>query len=73
MLRRLGSSDGTRYIFLDQSPMPPRPLLVVLLVIGAVVLLGQIWPEGAPPFARAVNIVFVATTLAVFAALLRRK
>ncbi len=73
MLRRLPTTDGTRYIFLEQSPMPPRSLLVVLLVVGAVVLLGQIWPEGAPPFARIVNIAFVATTLAVFAALLRRK
>ncbi len=35
-----------------------RLLLVLLLVLNAVVLLGQIYQEGAPPFARAVNIVF---------------
>lgn len=28
----------------------------ILLVLNAIVLLGQIWPEGAPPFARVVNI-----------------
>jgi hypothetical protein len=31
--------------------MIPRPLLVVLM--------GQIWPEGASPFARIVNIAFL--------------
>ncbi len=34
--------------------------VVVLLVLNAVVLLGQLWPEGAPPFARGVNIAFLA-------------
>jgi hypothetical protein len=36
-----------------------RTLLIVLLVLNAIVLLGQLWPEGAPPFARTVNIVFL--------------
>ncbi len=39
---------------------PPRAIIVVLLVLNAVVLLGQIWPAGAPPFARGVNIAFLA-------------
>jgi hypothetical protein len=43
-----------------------RPLLVLLLVLNAVVLLGQVYPEGAPPFARAVNIVFLVISLAYF-------
>jgi hypothetical protein len=43
-----------------------RPLLVLLLVLNAVVLLGQIYPEGAPPFARTVNIVFLVLSLAYF-------
>lgn len=51
--------------------MIPRPILVVLLVVNAVVLLGQIWPEGAPPFARTVNIAFLIASLLVFAALIR--
>ncbi|HRD53668.1 MAG TPA: hypothetical protein PKY96_13570 [Flavobacteriales bacterium] len=36
-----------------------RILIIVLLVLNAVVLLGQLWPAGAPPFARTVNIVFL--------------
>lgn len=51
----------------------PRPLLIVLLLLNAVVLLGQIWPEGAPPFARSVNIAFLVATLLVFALALRRR
>ncbi len=38
----------------------PRAFVAVLLVLNAVVLLGQLWPEGAPPFARGVNIAFLA-------------
>ena len=41
-----------------------RPLVGVLVVLNLVVLLGQVWPEGAPPFARTVNIVFLAGNLA---------
>jgi hypothetical protein len=50
-----------------------RPLLWLLLLLNAIVLLGQIWPEGAPPFARAVNIAFLAVTLIVFAARVRER
>lgn len=53
--------------------MPPRPLLAALLVVNAIVLIGQLWPEGAPPFARAVNIVFLVASFAVFAFLMRRR
>lgn len=35
----------------------------VLVVLNGVVLLGQLWPEGAPPFACAVNIAFLAGNL----------
>ena len=45
----------------------PRLLLLVLVVLNAVVLLGQIWPAGAPPFARSVNIAFLAASLCYFA------
>jgi hypothetical protein len=51
--------------------MLSRPLLALLLVLNAVVLMGQIWPEGAPPFARTANIVFVLANLAAFGYLLR--
>jgi hypothetical protein len=50
----------------------PRWLLIVLLVLNVMVLLGQIWPAGAPPFARAMNLTFLAASLASFAWLLGR-
>lgn len=53
--------------------MTSKPLLIVLLVLNAVVLLGQIWPEGAPPFARVVNIIFLALSLVFFTVMLSRK
>lgn len=53
--------------------MLPRPLLVVLLIVNAVVLLGQLWPEGAPPFARVVNVAFLVATMLLFASQLRRR
>lgn len=42
----------------------------VLLIANAVVLLGQLWPESAPPFAREVNLGTLAANLLVFALLL---
>ena len=41
-------------------------LLVILLLLNAVVLLGQVWPDGAPPFARAVNITFLTASFVYF-------
>lgn len=50
------------------------PLLSILILLNLIVLLGQIWPEGAPPFARSVNIVFLVSVLPVLvAALLKRR
>ena len=47
--------------------MRTRPaVLIVLLVLNCIVLLGQLWPEGAPPFARAVNILFLLLSLVYF-------
>jgi hypothetical protein len=48
-----------------------RPLVILLIVLNCIVLLGQLWPEGAPPFARAVNILFLVLSLAYFATTLR--
>lgn len=50
-----------------------RILLIILLILNIVVLLGQVWPEGAPPFARSVNIVFLAGSLVYFVAQLKKK
>lgn len=41
-------------------------ILIILAVLNCVVLLGQLWPEGAPPFARAVNILFLLLSLFYF-------
>jgi hypothetical protein len=49
-----------------------RALLVLLLVLNVLVLLGQVWPAGAPPFARAVNIAFLVLSLAYFLNALRQ-
>ena len=49
-----------------------RAILVLLLLLNGVVLLGQLWPAGAPPFARAVNILFLALSLGYFLGALRR-
>lgn len=32
-------------------------LLIILLIFNLMVLLGQLWPDGAPPFARIMNVV----------------
>lgn len=55
------------------SKVQRRAPLFILLLLNAVVLLGQLWPEGAPPFARAVNIVFLAANLLFLALVLRSR
>jgi hypothetical protein len=45
-----------------------KPILLVLILLNAVVLLGQLWPAGAPPFARAVNIGFLILSFGYFIA-----
>ena len=51
--------------------MNRRNVLIVLVVANIIVLLGQVWPEGAPPFARFVNIAFLCGSLVFFIASLR--
>lgn len=55
-----------------RSVVSSRPILIVLIVVGIMVLLGRVWPEGAPPFAPYVDVAFVVAALLVFASLLRR-
>ena len=50
-----------------------RILLLALLLLNAVVLLGQLWPAGAPPFARVVNIGFLIASLSYFLYALSRR
>lgn len=49
-----------------------RWIVKVLMVLNIVVLSGQIYPEGAPPFARVVNILFLIFSLLFFVWLLFR-
>ena len=51
--------------------MKSRKLIGVLLAFNLVVLIGQIWPEGAPPFARVVNIAFLCASFVYFVSALR--
>jgi hypothetical protein len=50
-----------------------RLLLVVLLLANAMVLLGQLLPDAAPPFAPTVNVATLAANLLAFALLLLRR
>jgi hypothetical protein len=43
-----------------------KSIIFILIILNAVVLLGQILPEGAPPFARIVNIIFLSMSFTFF-------
>lgn len=40
--------------------------LILLLILNVLVLLGQIWPAGAPPFAQTINYIFLIFSLLYF-------
>ena len=44
-----------------------KGILFVLIILNTMVLMGQIWPEGAPPFANTINIIFLAASFVYFA------
>lgn len=50
-----------------------RTFLILLTILNAIVLLGQLWPEGAPPFAGTVNIVTLFLNLGLLIFLLTRR
>lgn len=50
-----------------------KAVLLVLIVLNIVVLLGQVWPEGAPPFAGSVNIAFLILSLLYFLSSVMKK
>lgn len=43
-----------------------KAITIILIVLNAMVLLGQLCPEGAPPFASAVNLLFLVSSLLYF-------
>ncbi|MBK7233953.1 MAG: hypothetical protein IPH93_17230 [Saprospiraceae bacterium] len=49
-----------------------RKLIILLMIMNVLVLLGQLWPEGAPPFARIINIVFLILNLLLYFSLLSK-
>lgn len=49
--------------------MKKRFILILLVVLNSMVLLGQLWPAGAPPFARTINILTLVLDLIVFLSL----
>ena len=52
---------------------PSKITVAILLFMNLVVLLGQVWPEGAPPFARTVNILFLSLSALFFISILSGK
>ena len=50
-----------------------RIFLIVLILLNIVVLMGQVWPEGAPPFAHKVNVLFLILSLLYFIMAIRKK
>jgi len=48
-------------------------MLILLIVLNAMVLLGQIWPDDAPPFAGVINIVFLSFSMLYFILALIKK
>jgi len=48
-------------------------MLIILIILNIVVLLGQLWPEGAPPFAGIINITFLILSLVYFIYTLSKK
>ena len=53
--------------------MTNKTILILIVVLNSMVLLGQLWPEGAPPFARIVNVVTLVLNLLFFMALLKKR
>lgn len=50
-----------------------KTIITILMVLNAIVLIGQLWPQGAPPFARSVNIVFLLFSFWFFIGSLKNK
>jgi hypothetical protein len=50
-----------------------KTILIILLILNAIVLLGQVWPEGTPPFAKTINMLFLVGNLLFFIYLLTRR
>lgn len=45
---------------------------IVLILLNCMVLMGQLWPAGAPPFARVVNILTISLNLILILSLFKK-
>lgn len=50
-----------------------KVIVIVLIILNSIVLLGQLWPEGAPPFAEIVNVLTLILNLIFLIGLLFKK
>lgn len=48
-------------------------ILVLLLILNFMVLSGQVWPEGAPPFAHTVNIITLCGNIIFIISLFKKQ
>lgn len=53
--------------------MSRKSILSILLVLNVLVLVGQLWPEGAPPFARIINIITLIVDIVVLSSYLKKE
>jgi len=52
-------------------PTAKRTFVLILLVLNIIVLLGQVWPEGAPPFANIVNMITLGLNISFLMTLIK--
>lgn len=62
----------TSFIPISNTMTKSKPILILLISLNTIVLLGQVFPEGAPPFAQIVNILFLLSSLIFFIWLFKR-
>jgi hypothetical protein len=47
--------------------------LAIVILLNVMVLMGQIWPEGVPPFAKTINIIFLSLSLLILISIFIKK
>lgn len=50
-----------------------KAILILLIILNIMVLMGQVYPAGAPPFARLINIIFLVGSLFFFISSIGKK
>lgn len=52
-------------------PTAKRTFILILLVLNIIVLIGQLWPEGVPPFANVVNMITLGLNISFLMTLIK--